>query len=586
MLMQRVLKGLTRLAVPAVLATTSLGVLSCNQHPVSYSAAVGATEYIQTSSVDGSTKLDILWVVDNSGSMCQEQRTLRENFELFIEEIERTSLDFHIGLTTTQLDNYATEPVAKPGYLQSTPQPVVGFDSACHLAVDNEGVQIPGNYQPVKDAISAAVSCMTTPDTSFLDPSNDDITCALYSSPAGCSITRGGSTVCGGGSGTNCSHADLFPNPSSYRAIPKVLRSAAYKDGNTLDIDKLKEDFGCMALVGTRGYGIEKGLGAAVEATRLDKTGGAFQVDENGNPVANDAPNYGLIRKDARFAVVFVTDENDCTHDGTVNEQTSCGGDVCEYANKQGLLVEPAQLKEELMTNLRETKGEANFGEADILVASIHGRYRQFTGDIPTEDQCSSNAHTPIGPSCFSSNGAAYSGDRYEKFLREFPQFYPTPRPNAVDEPLDGWMCNGDFSPALKAIGEFLSSASGGCITRTIYPCTSNSECPSFPYTNEAGTCQQRPNSNESYCDSALQVRAIAQTQANFNGLINSGYCIPDSVNARGLTNGCVIDYSQYEFVACGGDNVSGVRLQWRDENDARNALLGVDIQMRYNATN
>lgn len=580
--MQRVLKGLTRCAVPAVLVA-SLGMLSCNQHPVSYSAAVGATEYIQKTSVDGSTQLDILWVVDNSGSMCQEQRTLRENFELFVEELERTSLDFHLGLTTTQLDIHAPEPVAQPGLLQSTPQPVIGFDRACHLAVDDQGVQIPGNYQPVKDAITAAVSCMTTPDNSFLDPSNADIECALYDQPTGCEITRNGTSVCGGG-GPPCSHANLFPNPSSYRAIPKVLRSSDYMTDNNLDVARLKADFGCMALVGTRGYGIEKGLGAAVEATRIDKTGGAYE-GANANV---DAPNHGLIREDSRFAVVFVTDENDCTHDGSVNEATACGGDVCEYANKEGKLVPPAQLKEELMENLRQTKGRPEFGEADVLVASIHGLYRKYDGPVYTEDQCHGESHEEIGPSCLSSNGAAFSGDRYEEFLRAFPpeQFFPQPNTNAPNDPLTGWMCVGDFSPALRAIGEFLSNASGGCITREIFPCDSDSDCPSFPYTGTAGSCQPRPNADTGYCDSALQVRAVMRDAAQLPNLENSGYCIPESVNDRGLANGCVIDSSRFSFVACEGDNVSGVRLQWADENGARNALLGADIQMRYNATN
>ena len=59
-----------------------------------------------------------------------------------------------------------------------------------------------------------------------------------------------------------------------------------------------------MSTVGTRGDGYEKGLRAAITAVELEKTGGAFGV------MTSDAtkPNHGFIRKDAGFALIFVTD--------------------------------------------------------------------------------------------------------------------------------------------------------------------------------------------------------------------------------------------------------------------------------------
>lgn len=558
---------------------------ACNQHPVSYSAAIGAVEFIQTTSVDGSTKLDMLWVVDNSGSMCQEQATLRDNFELFIDELNNTNLDFHIGVTTTDMNpDYALEPVASPGRLQSTPQPVPGFDRSCHTAVDPDtGQPIAGNYQPILDAIDAAVKCMQSPDNSFLNPSNADIECALYATPQGCSIARAG---CGGG--TPCTPEDLFPDPSSYRTIPKVLKSEDYKNGATLDVQRLKDDFGCMALVGTRGYGIEKGLSAAVTAVAPENTGHAVDLAD----ADMSAPNYGLIRPNSRFAVVFVSDENDCSHDGTLREDTACGGDVCEFANRPGEedsspLIKPEDLKDQLMANLRATKEDPGFGEADVLVASIHGNSKRYTGDVPTDAQCGAAGYTGIAPSCATALGIAYSGDRYERFLRAFPegQYFPQPNPANPDQNLTGWLCNGDFRPALTAIGEFFSSASGGCITRDIYPCEDNSGCPAFPFTSEPGTCVDRPNSMplERYCDSAVQVRAVATTTEGFENLQNSGYCIPDSIGSVGLSDGCVIEGSKFSFEQCSG-GVSGIKLSWADENEARNALLGSDIELRYNS--
>lgn len=580
--MQRLFTGLRWGAGATAILTGMVGLFAaCNQHPVSYSAAVGAVEFIQTTSVDGSQKLDMLWVVDNSGSMCQEQKTLRDNFDRFIEQLDETNLDFHIGVTTTDMNGeYALEPVAQPGHLQSTPQPVPGFDRSCHTAVNDAGQPITDDFTPIREAIQSAVNCMATPDDSYTSVSDADIQCALYNQPMGCEVARAG---CGGGGGaTNCTPEDLFPPAESYRAIPKVLKSADYKDGATLDIDRLQADFACMALVGTRGYGIEKGLSAAVEATKPMLTGGAADLES----ADTNAPNHGLIRQNSRFAVVFVTDENDCSHDGSLAEDTACGGDVCEFANAAGddsPLVDTAVLKEELMDNLRTTKSDPGFGEADILVASIHGNYKRYEGDWPTDAQCGAPEYEGIPFSCASSLGIAFSGDRYERFLRQFPEGQYFPSADGPDERLFGWMCTGDFRPALTAIGEFFASPTGGCITRQIYPCESSDECPSFPFTGEAGTCTARPNSEQSYCDSAVQVRAVATTSDAFENMKSSGYCIEESVGTQGIAQGCVIDSSRFTFEACSG-GVSGIRLQWANENEARNALLGSDIQLRYNS--
>lgn len=578
--MKRLLKGLA--GSTAILAAMAGLFAACNQHPVSYSAAVGSVEFLQTTSVDGSTKLDMLWVVDNSGSMCQEQKILRDNFNTFIEQLESTNLDFHIGVTTTDMNgDYPLEPVAQPGHLQSTPQPVPGFDRTCHTSVDENGQQIMGDYTPIRDALQAAIDCMDSPDQSLLtDLTNADIECALYNTPQGCAIPRIG---CGGGNAA-CTPGDIFPDPGSYRAVPKVLKSEDYKNGAALDVDALRADFACMALVGTRGYGIEKGLSAAVRATNPELTGGAVDLDG----ADTSKPNHGLIRQNARFAAIFVTDENDCSHDGTLAEDTTCGGDVCEFANKEGEdspLVPTADLKDQLMDNLRQTKGNPGFGEADVLVASIHGNYKRFSGEVPTDAACGASDYEGIAPSCATQLGVAFSGDRYERFLQSFPegQYYPQPPEGRPDAHLTGWMCTGDFRPALQAIGEFFTQAAGGCITRPIFPCEDSSQCPDFPYTGQAGSCVERPNSMQKYCDSAVQVRAVATNAEAFTNLQNSGYCIDDSIGTQGLEQGCVIQGDKFTFAACSG-GVSGIRLQWANDNEARNALLNADLQLRYNS--
>ncbi len=48
--------------------------------------------------------VDILWVVDDSQSMAQEQKKVGEQFAAFISHLESTNIVFHIGVVTTDMD--------------------------------------------------------------------------------------------------------------------------------------------------------------------------------------------------------------------------------------------------------------------------------------------------------------------------------------------------------------------------------------------------------------------------------------------------------------------------------------------------
>ena len=55
-------------------------------------------------SADGCAKIDILFVIDNSGSMGQEQTNLATNFPQFLTVIEASGLDYRIAITTSGMD--------------------------------------------------------------------------------------------------------------------------------------------------------------------------------------------------------------------------------------------------------------------------------------------------------------------------------------------------------------------------------------------------------------------------------------------------------------------------------------------------
>lgn len=390
--------------------------------------------------------IDILWVIDNSGSMCQEQDILRANFAAFAEKMADTEKNFHIAVTTTHMaSDYSPEPVARPGYIQSKPQPIPGFDTTCVRTVGPDGIPIEGEYGPIREALDAALKCTDVRQARLETLTDQDIECAAQGI-TGCEI----SDLCGG-NGAKCQLADLFPDPRNFRSIPNVLRAQDYQKDGKLDVENLVADFSCMSFVGTRGHGIEKGLSAILEATKPGLTGGAVEDPKNAS-----AANHGFLRKDSEFGVAFITDENDCSHDGSLEEFSSCGDAICEYANKSddpnSPLLKLSDMKSELVKNLRASKGRTNFSEREIKVASILGEPRRFDG--PSRDECPMGVETGVTPVCANSNGVAYSGDRYSRFMDEFGSSQTFPK---SEDSTQGWICAGDFTPALETIGELFS---------------------------------------------------------------------------------------------------------------------------------
>jgi hypothetical protein len=66
------------------------------------------TENFQQSTESINTKIDVLWVIDNSGSMATSQAQVASNFQSFIEDFETKNFDFQMAVTTT--DAYLAHP--------------------------------------------------------------------------------------------------------------------------------------------------------------------------------------------------------------------------------------------------------------------------------------------------------------------------------------------------------------------------------------------------------------------------------------------------------------------------------------------
>ncbi|MFL5319652.1 MAG: vWA domain-containing protein [Myxococcaceae bacterium] len=69
---------------------------------------------VDTYSQQSASKIDVLWVVDNSGSMAARQTNLARNFTSFIDVFTKQSVDYRIAITTTDIFN-------NPGSFHGTP---------------------------------------------------------------------------------------------------------------------------------------------------------------------------------------------------------------------------------------------------------------------------------------------------------------------------------------------------------------------------------------------------------------------------------------------------------------------------------
>ena len=219
---------------------------------------------------DGCDKVDFLFVIDNSGSMQDEQANLLGAFPLFIQTIEDTLVDaqdFHImAVSTDNGQNTGLSSSCINGDCSCTPAPV-----CCQNACSN----------------GSAVSCNGFPCDSL---------------PITACDTEYGTGKMYDANGTYCMLAD----------------DRRYMLDTQNDIPGT---FQCIANVGTYGSGEERPMQAMLAAVN---------DSNNGSGGCND----GFLRDDAILVVVFITDEEDDIEDmGSVGDPTSWYADLVAAKN-------------------------------------------------------------------------------------------------------------------------------------------------------------------------------------------------------------------------------------------------------------
>lgn len=595
-----------------LLAATAWWV-GCNQHPVEYSRGSGAVEHQRTLSGGGKAKMDILWVIDNSGSMCEEQEALRSNFRDFLDTLDEVPIDFNMGVTTTHFSAF-TENVAKPGQLQSTPHPPTGFGDRCE------------SKKRIKNQVNAAVECTKNPQKyqDLKNPTSSQIECALNQTKSACQKAGPGWTTdsvrsdlfpCddADGDGTPCNSLQDFD--AVYKDLPKVLQGSEYTtQSGALNVQDLKDDFACMSYVGTRGEAFEQGLKSAVKTVSPCNTGGTKNSPLKEKPEGckwqpKNAPNHGFLRDGAQTAVIFITDENDCSRpkDATLSEMgyyNQCGEMSCYFLSQKqdpSPLYTTEELADQFKQNLATSKGLEEVTENDVIMASIHGSYIPY-GEregqkVPKPDKGCTTQETnqqklrKAANVCQTELGSASAGTRYDDFLSEFERTFPEP---GNDGQRKGWMCeSGGFGTALTELARQIRPGEQGCIREQVIPCDQNSQCPDYrwgPKRDDKLCSQWGSNANRNFCRSAMQVRISyantdAEKQQAVQALKNTGICYPKSIGSENLPRGCVVKRNQYEWTACPGAEASAVTLQWRSDGQITQPsrqLADFNLEIRY----
>ncbi len=88
--------------------------------------------YLQQSA----SKIDVLWVIDDSGSMAPRQENLAKNFQAFIDVFSKGSIDFRIAVTTTDIFKVRGQLKGNPKILTpTTPQLATAFSNNVKVGV-------------------------------------------------------------------------------------------------------------------------------------------------------------------------------------------------------------------------------------------------------------------------------------------------------------------------------------------------------------------------------------------------------------------------------------------------------------------
>ena len=430
--------GLMIALVPTMVPT----MVACNAHPLKSVELKSEQEKGGNVSVAINRDVDILFVIDNSRSMAEEQATLARNFGPLIERLEQDDVraNYRIAITTTDnglISTHNGNPVDRCGGAERDA----------------------GNFK-VRSCLDRRSDFQTTIDGELVD--FYDAACASI-----------------------CKHETIETLPTTTFG-DDTPRSRPWIE-NINGVTNLPEGispieaFQCLAPQGVTGCGFE----APLESMRLGLTrAGRDTEDEN-----------GFMRPGAILAVIFVTDEADCSANydkvkepwdvsetgnralwssansnkgaltsevcwfaGVECEELPDGTQECwaidknsdgqEEQDEHEMVLHSLDRYVDFLAKLEEDKKEIN-PEQEILVGVLSGVPIDYAGG-PIQYSNGSDEKflldTGIGAGCSSENGEAAPPVRMAEFADAF-------RTSEADVNLFS-VCREDYSGSMSAIAE------------------------------------------------------------------------------------------------------------------------------------
>jgi hypothetical protein len=322
--------SLSRLLVVLVLAASA-----CADIPIDDVSKTFAIEVSEKSKNEGAIKLDLLWVIDNSASMCQEQFALSQSFGQFEQNLTKylKNIDIRLAVTTTDAIENAGAFVNNP----AETFPPACFETRVHACLGHQDcVKKYGAGWECKDYQATQMynlNCSVNSQCIFRCE-DDSVCCEEFCQDEFTADCKGKDLesclqgVCKEDEGNKCDFTCRQPGQTvSSSGCLRPPDTADCKKANPPKVltNKTLKWFKCNATVEPeQSYqaNIEQGLKAAWLA--LDPKG------------INSDQALSFLREDAYLIIVFVTDEDDCSID---NEFTSpnfgCETDVdCPKGSK------------------------------------------------------------------------------------------------------------------------------------------------------------------------------------------------------------------------------------------------------------
>ncbi|MFH2007268.1 MAG: vWA domain-containing protein [bacterium] len=275
--MTLLLKARLRLLGFAALSLILIFTLACINRPMKNAKPdpfIGSVISIPQSA---ERDVDMLFVIDNSGSMAGEQANLRQNFSALMTELRNMTgglPNVHLGVTSTDLGT---------GMFQITYCEQQGGDAG--------GLMTGACANPTGGA-----------------PYIIDV------EPQSCEITKEPTGNC---SAHTCSQTHCAFESSTQFAVDAATGCPRCRNYQN---EELEDVFACIADLGTMGCGFEQPLESMYKAL------------DTGN-----AANTGFIRENAFLAILLITDEDDCSgstpqlYDNTQTDINSTLGPLTSY---------------------------------------------------------------------------------------------------------------------------------------------------------------------------------------------------------------------------------------------------------------